>query len=153
MASVAFLYCCFLVSRKRLLIAPFLHSLGRLGIFHASLQQRNRSSALVIPQPAGWGFFTLAYNVGAASGNPPTGRLGIFHSSLQRRAQTPAPSGIPQPAGWGSFTPAYKRRATAERLVPQIPQPAGWGSLMPAHKRRATAERLVPQIPQPAETV
>ena len=37
----------------------------------------------LIPQPAGWGYFTPAYRNGlTAPPNPPTGRLGILHSSL-----------------------------------------------------------------------
>src|SRR6266513_430540 len=52
------------------------------GLSHAGLEDRSASSA--IPQPAGWGSFTPAYNTAAGA--------------------SPA---IPQPAGWGSFTPAY----------------------------------------------
>src|SRR6185503_14074937 len=103
---------------------------GRLGIFHSSLQQRAGHTPQQIPQPAGWGSFTPAYNsepgtrrnkspnrmVGDlslqptsatrahAATNPPTGRLGIFHSSLHQRPGH-TPQQIPQPAGWGSFTP------------------------------------------------
>jgi len=40
-----------------------------------------------IPQPEGWGSFTLAYKGEHESTNPPTGRLGIFHASLQSRTQ------------------------------------------------------------------
>ena len=94
--------------------------------------ERRRLSP-VIPQPAGWGYFTPAYNGPARdlSGNSPTGRLGIFHASLQ--ADGPTTFRNPQPAGWGYFTPAYNERPHS----PLIPQPAGWGYFTPAYSRTA----------------
>ena len=76
---------------------------------------------MVIPQPAGWGYFTPAYS----------------------KAPDATPV-IPQPAGWGYFTPAYSKAADAS---PVIPQPAGWGYFTPAYSKAADAP---PVIPQPA---
>ncbi len=74
---------------------------GRLRIVHSSLQPGTPSRGPRILQPAGWGYFTLAYSQRRKPWrqNPPTGRLGIFHSSLQKRLADFA-SGILHLEGW-----------------------------------------------------
>src|SRR6185436_21138766 len=60
----------------------------------AGLGPRSRQ----IPQPAGWGSFTLAYKSRARTSlqtNPPTGRLGIFHAGLQEQGADLAPDKSP----------------------------------------------------------
>ncbi len=54
---------------------------------------RQPTRVLGIPQPEGWGYFTLAYRPAADARfwNLSTGRLGIVHFSLQRDP-SPRPS-------------------------------------------------------------